>query len=92
MVEIVWEPEALKVYNQLMDPKKGLALYQRQQLSARVDELKEWPPQRWFFLVNRLDGLITFQLETHQFVEVLGYYHKGVVKVVKVENKRKAGK
>jgi hypothetical protein len=91
---ILWEPEALRNFNSLTnpDPKIGLPFYQRQLLTNCITLLKEWPPEKWFDLRNQKDGLITFQLESDKFAEILGFYENGVVKITHVEIKNTGGK
>lgn len=86
---LVWDPKALDNYKALMDPKKGLSLIQREQLGGRIDVLKGWPPAKWFDLRDQWDGTITFQMENDQFVEILGLYENGVVKITHLELKPK---
>lgn len=87
MALLVWDRKALENYNFLIDPKKGLPPIQRELLAKRIDALKGWPPSKWFDMRDQTDGTITFQMETDQFVEILGLYENGVVKITHLELK-----
>lgn len=89
MTTLVWDRVALNHYNALVDPKKGLPPLQREQLVKRIDALKGWPPSKWYDLRDRADGTIAFQIETDQFLEILGLYEDGVVKITHLELKPK---
>jgi hypothetical protein len=89
MAALFWDRKALDNYKTLMDPEKGLAPLQREQLAGRVDALRDWPPARWFDLRDRSDGTITFQIENDQFLGILGLYENGVVKITHLELKPK---
>ena len=91
MTSIVWDPQALKNFKTLMDPKKGLPTFRRELLTARIDALRKWPPSKWFDLRNQKDGRITFRLDSDQFASVLGVFEDGVVKITHVEVKTKGG-
>ena len=81
MNPLKWAPDALADYKRL---KGRLSALRREQLDERIDVLKEWPPVKWFDLRSREDGVVTFQLETDQFVRILGRFEDGVVYITHV--------
>ena len=91
MIRLFWDPKAYETYNALMDPQKGLPFLQRVQLTERIDALRGWPPSKWYDLRNRTGGTITFQMETDQFLEILGLYENGAVKITHLTLKTKKG-
>lgn len=84
-----WDRQALKDYNLL---KKRLPPLQKEQLEDRIDCLKGWPPSKWYELRNQEDGTITFQLETDQFIRILGRFEAGEVYITHVHLRTKEGK
>lgn len=89
MANLVWDPDALKTYRALTDPRRGLPPLRRAQLVERIDALGDWPPDAWYDLRDQRDGAITFRMETDQFLEILGLYEDGVVKITHMELKTK---
>jgi hypothetical protein len=86
LIALKWEPQALANYNSL---KGRLSPLKREQLEDRIDCLKEWPPAKWYELRNREDGAISFQLETDQFVKILGRFENGAVYIMHVDLRSK---
>lgn len=43
--------------------------------------LKNWPPDELFDLRGQADGVISFQMETDQFLVMSGVFENGVVKI-----------
>ncbi len=89
MNPLYWDPQALGDYN---SPKRGLSPLKKDQLEERIDCLREWPPSRWYELRNQEDGVITFQMETDQFIRLLGRFEDGAVYITHVELRSKGGK
>jgi hypothetical protein len=86
---LMWDPDALANYKSLI---RRLPPLKKEQLDERIGVLKEWPPAKWFELRDRVDGTVTFQLETDQFAKVLGRFEDGVVYITHVELRTKGGK
>jgi len=81
-----WDPQALADYQEL---KRRLPPLKKQQLDARIDCLRDFPPSRWYELRDREDGTVAFQLETDQFAKVLGRFEAGAVYITHVEVRSK---